>query len=438
MRVSVEKSGKLGRKVRVELAQEKVDTEVNKRLQNLTKTARVQGFRPGKVPLKIIRSRYGVKVRQEVVGEFVQSSFYEAVTQENLKPVGLPRIDDIADEPGAGLSYLATFEVYPDVELKPVDKIDLEKPVCKVTDDDIANMVETLRKQRKALKQVDRASQATDIIDINFESYVDGKVFHGSKAEHYQLELGAGSFIEGFEDGLTGKSAGEQVTLHLKFPEDYGDKKLNGKDVEFRVSVNTVNEPVLPEVDAGFMQGFGVKDGDAATFKNELKRNMEREVEMTIRRHLKDSVLNKLNEVNSVELPEIMVENERTRIRQELENNLKKQKIGTASIAKADPGLFTEQAKKRVSLHLIMGEIIKRNEIKADPEKVRQMITTMASGYEDPDAIFDWYYSDQKNLAQVEALAVEEEIVDWFLDHANVTEKACTFDEIMNKGQTAT
>ena len=437
MQVSVENTGSLERKVRVELPEERVSTEINNRLQNLTKTTKVQGFRPGKVPLKVIQGRYGVQVRKEVVGELVQSSLYEAITQENLKPAGPPQIDDLADEIGKILSFTATFEIYPEVTLTPFDGISLEKPVCTVSDDDISKMIDILRKQRRELKAVERAAQDGDIVDINFEGFIDGEAFEGGKAENYQLELGSKSFIEGFEDGIIGKSADEEDTLNLTFPEDYGKDELKGKAVEFKVKVNKVNEPVLPEIDAKFMEAFGVKDGDEAAFKNEIKRNMEREVELTLQRQIKDTVLDKIYQENTIELPQALVANERQRVQQELENNMKNQGMDPSALAKADPSLFDEQAKKRVSLQLIAAEIIKQNELKVDPAKVRKMIEQLASGYEDPNAVVNWYYSDKKNLAEVESLALEDEMVNWILEHANVTDKACTFDEVMNKGQTA-
>lgn len=437
MQVSVENTSTLERKVRVELPEERVSTAVNSRLQNMTKTTKVQGFRPGKVPLKVIEGRYGVQVRKEVVGELVQSSLYEAISQEKLNPAGQPQIDDIADETGKDLAYTATFEIYPEVTLKPVDKMAFEKPVCNVSDDDVAKMIEILRKQRRELKPVERASKLNDVVDINFEGFIDGEAFEGGKAENYQLELGSKSFIEGFEEGLTGKSAGDEDTLKLKFPDDYGKEELKGKEVEFKVTVNVVNEPVLPEIDAAFMEGFGVKDGKKETLDTEIRRNMEREVDLTLKRQIKDLVLDKLNEDNDIELPQALVANEQHRVRHELENNLKQQGMDAGALAQADPALFIEQAKKRVSLQLIVGEIIKQNELKADPTKVREMIEQVASGYEDPSSVINWYYSDQKNLAEVEALALEDTVIAWVLEHATVTEKACTFDEIMNKGQTA-
>jgi trigger factor len=437
MQVSVENTSSLERKVRVELPEDRVNSEVSNRLQNMTKTTKIQGFRPGKVPLKVIQGRYGDQVRKEVVGELVQSSLYEAINQESLKPAGQPRIDELDDEAGKDLAYTAIFEIYPEVALKPMSEIKVEKPVCEVSKDDVNGMIEMLRKQRRELKPVERSAKEGDSVNINFEGFIDGKAFEGGKAENHDLELGSKGFIEGFEDGLIGKSAGDDVTLDLKFPDEYGNEELKGKQTEFKVKVNLVNESVLPEINEAFMEQFGVKDGKEETLHIEIKRNMDREVELTLRRQLKDGVFESLREANEVELPQALVHNEQHRVKHELENNLKKQGLDGGAIAGADDSVFKEQAEKRVSLQLLVGEIIKQNELKADPAKVREMIEQAASGYEDPNSVINWYYSDQKNLAEVEALALEDGVVDWILGHADVTDKACTFDEIMNKGQTA-
>jgi trigger factor len=437
MQVSVENTSTLERKIRVEVPAERITTEVSDRLQKLTKTTKVQGFRPGKVPLKVVQGRYGVQVRKEVVGELVQSSLYEAITQENLKPAGQPQIEELNDESGKDLAYTATFEIYPEVTLKPVDEMTFEKPTCEVSDDDITGMIDMLRKQRRELKITDRAAQEGDVLNINFDGYVDGEAFEGGKAENYELELGSNSFIAGFEDGLIGSSEGDDVVVKVTFPEEYGNEALKGKDAEFKVKVNLVNESVLPEIDETFMLQFGVKDGKDETLRSEIKRNMEREVDLTLRRQIKDQVLDALHEANEIELPQALVANEAHRAKHEFENNLKQQGHNADAIGSLDASVFNDQAKKRVSLQLMLAEIIKQNELKADPAKVREMIEQVASGYEDPSAVLNWYYSDQKNLSEVESLALEDDVVDWVLGHAKVTDKACAFDEIMNKGQTA-
>ncbi len=437
MQVSVESTGTIGRKVRVEVPEDRISSEVSDRLQKMTKTTKVQGFRPGKVPLKIVQGRYGLQVRKEVIGELVQSSLYEAITQEDLKPAGQPQIDELKDESGQDLVYTASFEVYPEVKLKDMGELEFEKPTCAVSDDDVTSMIEMLRKQRRELKIAERAAQNGDVLDINFEGFIDGEAFEGGKAENYELELGSNSFIAGFEDGLVGASEGDDVVVNVKFPDEYGNEALKGKDAEFKVKVNLVNETVLPEVDETFMLEFNVKDGKEETFRDEIKRNMEREVDLTLRRQIKDVVMDALHEANEIELPQALVANEANRAKQDFENNLKRQGHNAGAIGSLDASVFTEQAKKRVTLQLILGEIIKQNELKADPAKVKEMIDQVASGYEDPSAVLDWYYSDQKNLAEVESLTLEDDVVDWVLGHAKVTDKACTFDEIMNKGQTA-
>ena len=298
-------------------------------------------------------------------------------------------------------------------------------------------MIEKLRKQHHELKSVDRAAKNGDVININFEGFIDGKPFDGGKAENYNLELGLNSFIEGFEDGLIGKSPEEEVLLKLKFPEDYGKEELKGKQVEFKVKINHVNEINLPNIDKSFIEKLGIKQGSEDTLQAEIKKNMEREAELSLRRQLKDIVLDMLHDKNKIELPQTLITSERDRLKSELEKNLKQQGVDAKKIASVSDSVLVEQAKKRVSLQIILAEMIKQNDLKADPKKVREMVEHAASGYDDPKVVIDWYYSDQKNLAEVEVLALEDNVVDWVLEHADVTEKECTFDEIMNKRQTS-
>ena len=286
MQVSVENTGALERKVHVEVPETRVVSEVSNRLQNMTKTTKVQGFRPGKVPLKIIDNRYGEQVRKEVVGELVRTTLFEAINQENLKPAGQPQIEKVDDAAGKALSYTAVFEIYPEVTLKPTDK----------------------------LKSVDRAAKKGDVVNINFEGFIDGKPFDDGKAENYNLELGLKSFIEGFEDGLIGKSPGEEVLLKLKFPKDYGKEELKGKQVEFKVKINHVNEINLPNIDKSFIEKLGIKQGSEDTLEAEIKKNMEREAELSLRRQLKDMVLDMLHDKNKIELPQSLITSEHDRL----------------------------------------------------------------------------------------------------------------------------
>jgi len=436
MQVSVEKISSLERKLHVEVPETNITSKVSERLQNMTRTTKVQGFRPGKVPLKVIDGRYGEQVRKEVVGELVRTTLFEAISQENLKPAGQPQIEKVDDTDGKVLSYTATFEIYPEITLKPTEKLKFQRPTCKVSKDDIDTMVEKLRKQHCELEVVERSAKHGDVVNINFEGFINNEAFEGGSAENYNLELGAKSFIDGFEDGLISKSTGEEVLLKLKFPKDYGKEELKGKQVEFKVKINSVSETILPDINKDFIEKLGIKKGNEESLRLEIKKNMEREIELSLRRQLKDMVLDKLYDENNIELPQSLVTDEHKRLMNELEKNIKQQNTNVEKIKSASDPVLLDQAKKRVSLQLILAEIIKQNDLKADPKKVREMVEHVASGYEDPKAVINWYYSDKKNLAEVEVLSLEDNVVDWVLEHANVTDKPSTFDEIINKGQT--
>ncbi len=436
MQVSVENTGSLERKVHVEVPETRITSQVSERLQNMTRTTKVQGFRPGKVPLKVIDGRYGEQVRKEVVGELVRTTLFEAINQENLKPAGQPQIEKVDATDGKALSYTATFEIYPEITLKPTEKLKFERPSCEISKKDIDAMIEKLRKQHCKLEAVERSAKIGDIVNINFEGFINNEPFEGGSAENYNLELGTRSFIDGFEDGLTNKSTGEEVLLKLRFPKDYGKEDLKGKQVEFKVKINSVNETILPDINKDFIEKLGIQKGDEESLRLEIKKNMDREIELSLRRQLKDMVLDKLYHENDIELPQSLVTNEHARLMSELEKNIKQQGADADKIKSASDSVLLDQAKKRVSLQLILAEVIKQNDLKADPKKVREMVEHAASGYEDPKAVINWYYSDEKNLAEVEVLSLEDSVVDWVLEHANVTDKPSTFDEIMNKGQT--
>ena len=436
MQVSVENTGALERKMRIEVPEGKIAGEVMNRLQSLTRTTRIQGFRPGKAPLKIVQNRFGTKVRQEVIGEIVKSSLYEAITKEKLQPAGPPQIDHIDDGKGTDLVFTATFEIYPDITLTSIEKLELKRPVCDIDDEAVEKMIEVLRKQRRDLKPVERKAAMGDVLKVDFKGSVDGEEFEGGNAEDYEIELGAKRFIAGFEEGLVGSKAGDEATLKLKFPDDYRNEVLKGKPVEFHVHVKEVKETVLPELTDKLFASLGVHEGGLEAFREEIQRNLEREVEMTTRKQMKDEVMDALHSANTIELPQILVDSEARRIQQQLQENLRHQGLDPGAIQSAELTMFKDEAQKRVALQLIFAEIVKQNSMKVDPAKVREMIEKMASGYEDPSAVINWYYSDQKNLAEVEALALEDDIVDWVMNHAQIEDESCTFDELMNKRQT--
>jgi trigger factor len=438
MQVSVESTGALERTMKVEVPEEKIATEVATRLQSLTKTSKIQGFRPGKVPLKLIQKRYGAGVRQEVVGELVQNTYYEAITQEKLKPAGMPTIDPLEAELGKGLVYTAKFEVMPEIELAAVEDLSVEKALCDIADEDVEKMIETLRTQRQEFEVVERAAETGDKVKIDFTGKMDGEVFEGGEAKDFELELGSKSFIEGFEEGLVGKKAAEELTLNLKFPDEYQKKEYSGKAVEFHVTIHEVKGAVLPELNDDFFKDFGVTEGGMEAFVEEIKQHMGRESETALRNRLRDAVMNALHEANKIELPKAMIETEQQNMQKQFTDNLQQYGIDSKDAPPVDLAMFEEQANKRVALQLIVAELIRKHELKAEPAKVRALLEKNAASYEDPSAVVNWYYSDKSRLAEVEAVVLEDEVIDWVAGKAKMTELNLAFDDLMNKGQTET
>lgn len=436
MQVSVEELGSLERRVRVEIPEERIAGEVENRLKDLSRTTRIDGFRPGKVPLKVVQQRYGNQVRAEVIGETVRSSLYEALTEKQLNPAGQPRIEPEQTAAGQGLTYIATFEVFPEVKPGPVSELVVERPVCEVNDADVEQMIETLRGQQKQWEPVERAATEGDSVVVDFTGRVDGEVFEGGEAQDFQVEIGAGRLIPGFEEGLVGAGAGDTRTLKLSFPDDYGKEELAGKPVEFEVSVKQVQAAKLPELDDEFFRGFGVTEGGLDAFKAEVKRNMEREAGQAVRSRTKEAVMDALYQANSVELPAALVEAEQDRLLEQAKNNLRQYGIGEEHLQGMDRESYAEQARKRVALQLLVRELISANDFKVETSEVRELIEKNASGYEHPEEVVNWYFADKSRLAEVEALVMEDKLVDWILQQAKVTEKPYTFDALMNKGQT--
>jgi len=438
MQVSVETKGKLERELKIELPEDRIANEVQNRLKSLSKTKKIHGFRPGKVPFKVIESRFGEQVRHEVVGELVQSSFYEAINQKSLKPAGQPVIDPLSSEQGKGLSYTANFEVMPDLKLAPVDKLVIKKPVCEIGDDDFNKMTDVLRKQQQTFKETDRASQSGDSLVIDFDGEISGEPFEGGSSKDFNLVLGAGRFIEGFESGLIGKKVGEDVKLELKFPNDYANKDLAGKDVVFKVQIKQISEPVLPELNDKFFEAFGVKEGGIEAFKKEVMNNMNKEAENAIRTRVRDAVMDALYVANPNDLPSSLVHEEAHRLKHQFAEKLKSYgvKAGDSDQLTADESVFEEQAKKRVGLQLIIMEYIRQHELKANPAKVKRLVEKEAENYEDKAQVINWYYGDKQRLADVEGLALEDEVILSITEKCKVKEVNMTFDELMNKGQT--
>jgi trigger factor len=429
MQVSVESTGTLERRMTVTVPEEKIANEVEQRLKSMAPRVRIDGFRPGKVPFSVIRGKYANQVRNEVIGDVMQTSFYEAVQQENLKPAGNPTIEPKLMEPGKGLQFDAIFEVMPEIKLAAMSKAKIEKPVVEVQPSDVDETIENIRKQRTEFAEVDRAAENGDRVHVDFKGYIDGEAFEGGEAKDFPLDLGAGRMIKGFEEGILGAKAGEERTLDLSFPEDYHAEQLAGKACKFEVKVNKVLGPKLPEIDDDFAKGMGVEGGVEA-MRDEIKKNMEREVAQTVENRIKTQVMDKLLEENEVPSPQAMVEQESRNLAQQMLANLQGQGMDPSQL-NLSGDMYKEQAERRVKLGLLLSEIVQQQGIKASDAEVRGYVEELASSYQQPQEVIDWYYGDKNRLAEVESLVLERKIVEWVLEQAKVSDKPMTVTELM-------
>jgi trigger factor len=431
MQVSIETTSGLERRLTVGVPSVQVESEVAKRLKDASKNVRINGFRQGKVPMKVIKQRYGAGVRQEVIGEVMSRSFYEAVQKEHVKPAGQPSIEAKEITEGKDLEYVATFEVYPSIDLADLSKIEVTKHNANVSDTDVGNMIEVLRKQQATWSEVDRAAATGDKAVIDFVGTKDGEEFTGSKAEGHELLLGSGSMIPGFEDGVVGLKAGEEKTLSLTFPDDYKADELKGAEVEFAVKLIKVLESELPELNDELYVKFGVEEGGEAKFREEVKGNMDRELANAAKAKVKKQVMDSLIEANPVDLPSPLVANEINTLRNQM-----MQQFGGASDkidgkALLPDDMFKEEAGRRVALGLLVGEVINTAKLKADGDKVRAMVEEVASTYQSPEEVVEYYYSNEQMLQGVEAAVLEDQVVEHVLAAAKITEQESSYDDLI-------
>ena len=434
MQVSVETTQGLERRITITVPSENVETEVKKRLQQLSKTQRIDGFRAGKVPVSVINKRFGPAVRQEVAGEVMQRNYIEAIVSEKINPAGAPTFAPKSLEAGKDLEFSATFEVYPEVEVQGLDKITVEKPAVTVTDEDLANMLETLRKQHAAWADVDAAAGENDRVTVDFVGTIDGEVFEGGKAEDFPLELGQGRMIPGFEDNIVGKKAGEEAIADVTFPDDYHAENLKGKAAQFTITVKKVEAQELPELSDEFATKFGVAEGGVDALKEEVKKNMTRELDQAVKASVKDQAIKGLLANNEIEVPKALVDQEVDALRQQAA-----QRFGgdAQNMPELPAELFHEQAVTRVKTGLLLGEVIKANDIKVDDAKVEALIATVASAYEDPTEVVEYYKGNDQLMQQMRNVAMEEQAVEAILAKATVTDVEKAFDDIMNPQQGA-
>ncbi|WP_434771162.1 trigger factor [Pseudomonas entomophila] len=431
MQVSVENTSALERRMTIGVPAERIETEVNKRLQQTARRAKVPGFRPGKVPMSVIRQRYEEVARQEALGDLIQATFYEAVVEQKLNPAGAPAVEPKVFEKGKDLEYIATFEVFPEFTVAGFDSINVERLDAEVADADLDNMLEVLRKQNVRFEAVEREAQNEDQLNIDFVGKVDGEAFAGGSATGTQLVLGSGRMIPGFEDGLVGAKAGEERVLNVTFPEDYQNLDLAGKAAEFTVKVNSVSAPQLPELNEAFFAQFGIKESTLEGFRAEVRKNMERELRQAIKTKVKNQVMDGLLAANLVDVPKALLENEVNRLRvqavQQFGGNIKPEQLPAE--------LFEEQAKRRVVLGLIVAEVVKQFELKPDDARVRAMIEEMASAYQEPEQVIAWYYKNDQQMNEVRSVVLEEQVVDTVLQKATVTDKSVSYEEAIKPAQ---
>lgn len=427
MQVSIESSTGLERQLKIGVPADRVESEVAERLQKATKTVNIKGFRKGKVPLKVVKQQFGKGVRQEVVGEIVNSSFYEAIAQEKLQPVGQPRIDDIKDAEGQDLEFLAVFEVYPEIKLADLSKVSITRPVTDLDDSDVAKMIDVLRDQQATFEASDKPAVEGDQLNIDYVGTKGGEAFAGGSAEGQDLVLGSNSMIPGFEDALVGANAGDKKVLKLKFPKDYHAEELKGAKVEFAVVVNSVSSKQLPEMNDAFFKLYGVDEGGEEKFREDVMQNMERELRNAMRAKIKNRVMNQLFDLNKVELPAMLVDNEITQLKQQMVQQFGGGQQIDLSMLPDD--MFREKAERRASLGVIVSEIVKVEELTPDEDSVRERINEIASTYEQPKEVVDYYYSQQQLLSSVEAVVLEDQVTELVLSKATVADEACSYED---------
>ncbi|MCW8128272.1 trigger factor [Microbulbifer halophilus] len=435
MQVSIETTSGLERRLTVNLPAETVDKEVDKRLQQAAKTVRMNGFRKGKVPLKVVRQRYGTGVRQEVLGEVMSRSFYEAVQKEDVKPAGQPSIEVVKSEPGENLEYVASFEVYPEVELQDLSGISIERPVAEVTDKDVDNMIEVLRKQQAGWKETKRKAQKGDRVTIDFVGRKGGEEFEGGSAEGQQLELGSGQMVPGFEDGILGMKPGEEKDIEVTFPEDYQSEELRGAEVTFNIKVTASEKPELPALDEEFFKAYGVEEGGEEKFREEVFNNMERELKNAAQNKVKTQVMDQLFEKHQVELPASLVAGEVKTLRGQMVQQFGGQIKEEDAENMLPDAMFEDQAKRRVVLGLVVGEIVKENKLSVDADRVKAKVEELASTYQQPQEVVEYYYSNRELLSGVESVVLEDQVVDFVLDAAKVEEVQSSYDDVIKPQQ---
>jgi len=430
MQVSVETTQGLGRRITITVAADSIESAVKKELVDVARKVRIDGFRKGKVPMNIVAQRYGASVRQDVLGELMTRNFVDAIIKEKINPAGAPNYVPGEYKEGQDFTYAVEFEVYPEVELKGLENIEVEKPVVEVTDADVDTMLDTLRKQQANWIESDAAAGPEDRATIDFNGSVDGEEFEGGKASDFVLAMGQGRMIPGFEEGVVGHKAGETFTIDVKFPDDYHSENLKGKDAKFEIVLKKVETRELPELTEEFIKRFGVEDGSVAGLRTEVRKNMDRELKGAIRNRIKTQAIDGLVEANEIDVPAALVDSEIDVLRRQAAQRFGGNEQQALELPRE---LFEEQAKRRVVVGLLLGEVIRTHELKADEARVSTMIEEMASAYEDPQEVIEFYSKNNELMNNMRNVALEEQAVEAVLAKAKVTEKETNFQDLMNQ-----
>lgn len=434
MEATTAQANDLERRVDLSIAISNVEKEMEQRLKRMGKNMKMSGFRPGKVPFSIVKQQHGDQARHEILSEELDRVFGEAVAAQKMRVAGYPRIEPKVTESTTHLEFSAIFEVYPEITLGDTSTAEIERPVLEVSDAEIDKTLDILRKQRVSYIDTDRAAAVEDRVVIDFLGKKDGEPFQGGQATDYPFVLGQGMMLPDFEKAVEGAKVGESKTFDLAFPDDYHAKDLAGQTVQFEITVKQVQAPKLPEIDAEFAIGMGIADGDITKMRSEIEANLKREVKRRIEAKIKDQVMEALIKANPLPLPSSLLEMETQRLMQAARQDMEQRGMKNADFP-IQPEWFTEQAKRRVTLGLILAELVKTEKLQATPEQVRAMVEETAQSYEQPEEIIRWYYAQPQRLGEVEGVAIESNVVEWVLSKAKVTDKAAAFDELMGQKQ---
>ena len=431
--VNIEQISALERRINLSVAMQAIESEVAGRLKNMARTARIDGFRPGKVPMSVVAKQYGGEIRQEALGNAIERVFSQAVQENKFKVAGFPRIEPKTDavDP-AVFEFYAVFEVYPEIILGSLNGAEITRPMVEVGDAEVNKTIDVLRKQRVQYESADRAAQASDLVTLDYVGKVGGEIFAGGEAKGFRVVLGEGRTLPDFEAALLDVKAGDHKTFDVVFPADYQAPELAGKSAQFSVEITDVAEPKLPVVDAEFAKSLGVTDGDVTKMRTEIQANLVREVKNRIQAQVKDQVMKAILTATTVETPKSLVQNEAERLMEQARNDMQARGMNVADIP-MPTDLFEERAQRRVALGLILAEIVQSQSLEAKPEQVTAMIEEFAESYEDPQDVMAWYRKNPEKMQEIESLALENNVVEWVLGQVKVIEQVTAFDELMGK-----